>query len=108
MMLFLVPQTIGVALQLVSNTVTIAYLGRLIGARALAAASTFFPIFFLLTSFLLGLFSGGLVLVGQAHGAGDVARVRAVIGTTLCGEERASRRHRMAASLQPNQQNRPN
>lgn len=102
MMLFLVPQTIGVALQLVSNTVTIAI------SDALAAASTFSPIFFLLTSFLLGLFSGGLVLVGQAHGAGDVARVRAVIGTTLCGEERASRRHRMAASLQPNQQNRPN
>jgi putative MATE family efflux protein len=84
MLQFLVPQTLGVALQLISNTVTIAYLGRLIGATALAAASTFFPIFFLLTSFLLGLFSGGVVLVGQAHGAGDPARVRAVVGTTLC------------------------
>jgi putative MATE family efflux protein len=84
MLLFLMPQTLGVALQLISNTVTIAYLGRLIGASALAAASTFFPIFFLLTSFLLGLFSGGVVLVGQAHGAGDVVRVRAVMGTTLC------------------------
>jgi putative MATE family efflux protein len=84
MLLFLVPQTVGVALQLISNTVTIAYLGRLIGASALAAASTFFPIFFLLTSFLLGLFSGGVVLVGQAHGTGDTARVRTVVGTTLC------------------------
>ncbi|MBU6463139.1 MAG: MATE family efflux transporter [Bradyrhizobium sp.] len=84
MLQFLVPQTLGVALQLISNTVTIAYLGRLIGAPALAAASTFFPIFFLLTSFLLGLFSGGVVLVGQAHGAGDTAGVRAVVGTTLC------------------------
>ena len=84
MLQFLVPQTLGVALQLISNTVTIAYLGRLIGPSALAAASTFFPIFFLLTSFLLGLFSGGVVLVGQAHGAGDIARVRAVFGTTLC------------------------
>jgi putative MATE family efflux protein len=84
MLLFLLPQTMGVALQLISNTVTIAYLGRLIGAPALAAASAFFPIFFLLTSFLLGLFSGGLVLVGQAHGAGDTGRVRAVTGTTLC------------------------
>jgi putative MATE family efflux protein len=84
MLWFLLPQTLGVALQLISNTVTIAYLGRLIGAPALAAASTFFPIFFLLTSFLLGLFSGGVVLVGQAHGAGDNARVRTVVGTTLC------------------------
>ncbi len=84
MLQFLVPQTLGVALQLISNTVTIAYLGRLIGASALAAASTFFPIFFLLTSFLLGLFSGGVVLVGQAHGAGDTTRVRAVVATTLC------------------------
>lgn len=84
MLLFLLPQTLGVALQLISNTVTIAYLGRLIGASALAAASAFFPIFFLLTSFLLGLFSGGVVLVGQAHGAGDTAQVRAVVGTILC------------------------
>jgi putative MATE family efflux protein len=84
MSLFLLPQALGVALQLISNTVTIAYLGRLIGASALAAASTFFPIFFLLTSFLLGLFSGGVVLVGQAHGSGDTAKVRAVVGTTLC------------------------
>lgn len=83
MSLFLIPQAVGVALQLISNTVTIAYLGRLIGAPALAAASSFFPIFFLLTSFLLGLFSGGVVLVGQAHGAGDTAQVRAVVGTTL-------------------------
>jgi putative MATE family efflux protein len=84
MLQFLVPQTVGVALQLISNTVTIAYLGRLVGASALAAASTFFPIFFLLTSFLLGLFSGGMVLVGQAHGAGDAVRLRAVVGTTFC------------------------
>lgn len=84
MLQFLVPQTVGVALQLISNTVTIAYLGRLIGASALAAASTFFPVFFLLTSFLLGLFSGGMVLVGQAHGAGDTVRLRVVVGTTFC------------------------
>src|SRR3979411_1466942 len=84
MLLFLVPQTAGIALQLISSTITTVYFGRLIGAPALAVASTFFPIFFLLTSLLLGLFSGGVVLIGQAHGAGDAARVRAVTGTTLC------------------------
>jgi putative MATE family efflux protein len=84
MLLFLVPQTIGIILQLISGTITTVYFGRLIGAPALAAASTFFPIFFLLISFLLGLFSGGVVLIGQTHGAGDTAGVRAVTGTTLC------------------------
>jgi MATE family, multidrug efflux pump len=84
MLLFLVPQTIGIALQLISSTITTVYFGRLMGASALAVASGFFPIFFLLVSFLVGLFSGGVVLVGQAHGAGDTAGVRAVTGTTLC------------------------
>jgi len=84
MLAFLVPQTAGLVLQLVSSTLTTVYFGRLIGTAALAVAAAFFPIFFLLTSFLLGLFSGGVVLVGQAHGAGDSERVRAVMGTTLC------------------------
>src|SRR5262249_3140619 len=56
--LFLVPQTADIALQLISSTITAVFFGRLLGAPALAVVATFFPIFLLLTSFLLGLFNG--------------------------------------------------
>jgi Na+-driven multidrug efflux pump len=36
-----------------------------------------------LISFLIGLISGGIVLVGQAWGAGDIGKMKSVTGTTL-------------------------
>lgn len=80
---FVVPQTANAALQLVSGTVTAIYLGQLLGHWALAVASVFFPIFSLLVSFLIGLITGGIVLVARAHGAGDVQQIKNVMGTTL-------------------------
>ena len=47
------------------------FIGRLIGVNGLAAISAFFPVLFLLVSFLIGLCSGSTVLVGQAYGARD-------------------------------------
>jgi putative MATE family efflux protein len=84
---FIVPQTGSAALQLLSGTITAIYLGQLLGRSALAVASAFFPIFFLLVSFLVGLIAGGIVLVARAHGAGDTVQVKRVTGTTLtvCG-----------------------
>jgi putative MATE family efflux protein len=84
---FVIPQTGSAALQLLSGTVTAIYFGQLLGRSALAVASAFFPIFFLLVSFLIGLIAGGIVLVARAHGAGDPLRVKSVTGTTLvvCG-----------------------
>jgi MATE family, multidrug efflux pump len=80
---FVVPQTGAAVLQLVSSTITVIYFGQLLGRSALAVASVFFPIFFLLVSFLIGLISGGIVLVGQAFGAGDIGKMQSVTGTTL-------------------------
>ena len=80
---FVVPQSADAALQLVSGTVTVVYFGRLLGPWALAVASAFFPIFFLLVSFLIGIITGGIVLVGRAHGAGDTQQIKSVTGTTL-------------------------
>jgi putative MATE family efflux protein len=80
---FIVPQTANAALQLVSGTITAIYLGQLLGHWALAVASVFFPIFSLLASFLIGLITGGIVLVARAHGAGDVQQIKSVTGTTL-------------------------
>jgi putative MATE family efflux protein len=81
---FALPQGASAALQLLSGTVTAVYFGQLLGVSALAAASVFFPVFFLLISFLIGLISGGIVLVARAYGAGDMLAVKDVAGTTLC------------------------
>ncbi len=81
---FAIPQSASAALQLLSGTVTAIYFGQLLGGSALAVASVFFPIFFLLVSFLIGLISGGIVLVARAHGADDSDGVRTAAGTTLC------------------------
>jgi len=84
---FVIPQTASAALQLLSGTITAIYFGQLLGRQALAVASAFFPIFFLLVSFLIGLIAGGIVLVARAHGAGDRRQVKSATGTTLavCG-----------------------
>jgi len=41
----------------------------LLGARALAAAVSFFPLFMCCIAFVIGLGAGSSVLVGQAWGA---------------------------------------
>jgi MATE family, multidrug efflux pump len=81
---FVVPQIANAVLQLLSGTVTAIYLGQLLGRWALAVASVFFPIFSLLVSFLIGIITGGIVLVGRAYGAGDTQQIKRVTGTTLC------------------------
>lgn len=80
---FLIPLLLSNALQSASGTVGSIFLGRFIGVRALAALSAFFPVLFLLVSFLIGLGSGSTVLIGQAYGAGRYDRMKAVVGTTL-------------------------
>jgi putative MATE family efflux protein len=82
-LVFLIPLIFSNALQSVSQTISSIYLGRLIGVQALAAVSAIFPIIFLLISFLIGLASGSTVLIGQAHGAGQVHTMKKVAGTTL-------------------------
>lgn len=81
--MFLIPLMISNVLQAASQTISLVYLGRLIGVNALASVSAVFPIIFLLFSFLIGVGSGSSVLIGQAHGAGDAHRVKRVAGTVL-------------------------
>lgn len=83
MLLFLVPLLVSNVLQSISMTLNSIFVGRLIGVQGLAAVSAFFPIFFLLVSFVIGLSSGSTVLIGQAHGARDEHRVRKVAGNAL-------------------------
>ena len=55
----------------------------MIGVDALAAVTVFFPVMFAFIALVMGLSSGASVLIGQAFGAGDRHRVKAVAGTTL-------------------------
>ncbi len=82
-LMFLVPMMLANILQSLSGTLNNIFLGRMIGVQALAAASAFFPVMLFLISFVMGLGSGASVLIGQAWGAREPDRVRAIAGTTL-------------------------
>ena len=83
MLVFLIPMMASNMLQALSGTVNNMYLGQMLGVGALAAVSAFFPLLFLLISFTIGIGSGATVLVGQAYGANEIGRMKAVAGTTL-------------------------
>ena len=80
---FLVPMIISNILQALSGTVNNIYLGQMLGVGAMASVSAFFPVLFFLISFMIGLGAGASVLIGQAWGAREPERVKAVAGTTL-------------------------
>jgi putative MATE family efflux protein len=80
---FLIPLMLSNVLQSISQTLNSIFLGRMIGVQALAAASSFFPIVFFMVSFFIGVSSASSVLIGQAYGARNEERLKAVAGTTL-------------------------
>jgi len=83
LIVFLIPLMLSNILQSASATLNSIYLGRLIDVHALAAAAGFFPIVFFMISFFIGIFSASTILIGQAYGAHDEERLKAVAGTTL-------------------------
>jgi putative MATE family efflux protein len=83
MLVFLLPLMLANVLQSASGTFTSIFLGRMIGVRALAAASSMFPMLFFLLSFFFGIASASTVLIGQAYGAHDQPRLSRAAGTTL-------------------------
>jgi putative MATE family efflux protein len=80
---FLVPMIISNMLQALSGTANNIYLGQMLGVGAMASVSAFFPVFFFLIAFMIGLGSGAAVLIGQAWGAKELDRVKSIAGTTL-------------------------
>jgi putative MATE family efflux protein len=82
-LVFLVPLMAANILQSLSGTINSIFLGQMIGVEALAAASIFFPIMFLLIGFVVGLASGAAILIGQAWGAKNLDTIKRVTGTTL-------------------------
>src|SRR5215468_4152605 len=82
-LVFLLPMMLSNILQSLFGTINNVYLGQMIGVDALAAVSVFFPVMFFFISFVMGLASGAGVLIGQAWGAREPAKVKAVAGTAL-------------------------
>jgi putative MATE family efflux protein len=83
LLVFLVPLLLANTVQSAGQTFSGIFLGRMIGVKALAAGSSVFPLLFLLISFFIGISSGATVLIGQAYGARDEAKLIRVAGTTL-------------------------
>ena len=80
---FLAPMILSNFLQAISGTANNIYLGQMLGVSAMASVSAFFPVLFFLIAFMIGLGSGAAVLIGQAWGAKERDRVKAIAGTTL-------------------------
>ena len=80
---FLAPMLLSNILQSLSGTLNNVYVGQMLGVGALAAVSSFFPVMFFFIAFTIGLGAGASVLIGQAWGARDAAKCKAVAGTTL-------------------------
>ncbi|TAM52023.1 MAG: MATE family efflux transporter [Burkholderiaceae bacterium] len=70
-------------LQALSGTINNIYLGQMLGVWAMASVSAFFPVLFFFISFMIGLGAGASVLIGQAWGAREYERVKAIAGTSL-------------------------
>lgn len=79
----LVPLIAAHVLQSIGGLVDAMWIGHLLGVRGVAAASAFFPAFFVVLSIIIGLSAGIGVLAGKAFGAGDAAGLHRTASTAL-------------------------
>lgn len=80
---FLVPMVLSNLLQGLSGTLNGIYIGQMLGTHALAAVSGMFPVLFFFISLVIGIGAGASVLIGQAWGAHEPAKVKAIAGSAL-------------------------
>lgn len=80
---FAIPTLLSSVLQSLNGSINAVWVGRFLGAGALAATSNANMIMFLLMSFVFGSSMAATVLIGQAFGRKDIDGVRRVIGTAI-------------------------
>ena len=80
---FLGPMVLANILQSLSGTINNIFVGQMLGTQALAAVSAMFPIIFFFISLVLGVGAGASVLIGQAWGARELHKVKAIAGSAL-------------------------
>src|SRR5271163_4036399 len=83
LLLFSLPILGSSILQSLNASINAIWIGRLIGANALAAVSNGNNIMFFLISAGFGLGMAATILVGQGLGARNIVQVKRTIGTTL-------------------------
>jgi putative MATE family efflux protein len=80
---FLGPMILANFLQGLSGTLNNVFVGQMLGTQALAAVAGLFPILFFFISLVIGIGAGASVLIGQAWGARELHKVKAIAGTAL-------------------------
>src|SRR5512140_2623437 len=80
---FLGPMILANILQSLSGTLNNVFVGQMLGTRSLAAVAGMFPIVFFFISLVIGVGAGASVLIGQAWGAHEPHKVKAIAGTAL-------------------------
>ncbi|MBN1598690.1 MAG: MATE family efflux transporter [Bacteroidales bacterium] len=78
---FAAPMLLGNIFQQAYNIVDSIIVGKLVGVEALAAVGASFPIIFTLISFVIGIASGGTIVISQYFGAKDYKSVVRTIDT---------------------------
>ncbi len=78
---FALPMLVGNLFQQLYNIVDSIIVGNFIGKEALAAVGASFPIVFTLISLIIGVASGGTIVIAQYFGAKDYDKVRRAIET---------------------------
>src|ERR1700704_5732447 len=77
-LVFLGPMVLSNVLQALSGTFNNVFVGQMLGTHALAAVAAVFPIIFFLISLVIGIGAGASVLIGQAWGAREPHKVKAI------------------------------
>jgi len=80
---FLGPMVLANILQSLSGSVNGVYIGQMLGTDALAAVAGMFPVVFFFIALVIGVGAGASVLIGQAWGARETHKVKAIAGTAL-------------------------
>ena len=82
-LVFLGPMVLANILQSLSGSINAVYIGQMLGTHALAAVAGMFPIVFFFIALIIGVGAGASVLIGQAWGAREPGKVKAIAGTAL-------------------------
>jgi putative MATE family efflux protein len=74
--LFAMPMLLGQLFQQFYSIVDSAIVGKFLGKEALAAVGASFPIIFTMIALMIGIASGGMVVISQYFGAKDMTKVK--------------------------------
>jgi putative MATE family efflux protein len=83
LVMFSLPILASSVLQSLNASINAAWIGHLLGARALTASANANSLLFFLLSISFGLSLAATILIGQSLGARDLARTKRVMGTSF-------------------------